>query len=63
MIKKKPVRKDIQAGSVVTMKSGGSKMTVESVDIAGWTAVVWFSSERLLHKASLKSETLKLITP
>jgi uncharacterized protein YodC (DUF2158 family) len=63
MTKKKSVRKDIQAGSVVTMKSGGSKMTVESIDISGWAAVVWFSGENILHKASLKSETLKLITP
>jgi uncharacterized protein YodC (DUF2158 family) len=55
--------KDIQAGSVVTMKSGGSKMTVESVDIGGWAAVVWFSAENLLHKATLRSESLELIKP
>lgn len=50
--------KEIQAGSVVVLKSGGPVMTVTSVD-DGSAHVVWYEQGKQVQRASIEVSALK----
>ncbi len=46
----------IKVGDVVALKSGGPKMTVESVSSAGLLSCVYIAEDGKLHRENLRSE-------
>lgn len=58
----------VKVGSVVTLKSGGPKMTVQKISMFDWANVVWWQEEKEDYfgshycKAWFKPDALKVIS-
>lgn len=48
-----------KAGDLVQLKSGGPKLTLESIESSGWVYVTWFAGSKH-ERARVRSETIQL---
>jgi uncharacterized protein YodC (DUF2158 family) len=52
---------EFQVGDVVSLKSGGPEMTVESIESDGNVLCTWFDSNKRNKQRAIKREVLELV--